>query len=71
MQRDSVHCSLGLLGFAIRLVNSQGSKFTFMFSCLGVTTRLSLVAMEYFGCPSQPLGPLQSKEVKHRDSPRY
>ena len=48
MQSDSVHCSLGLLGFAIRLVNSQGSKFTFMFSHLVVTTRLSLVAHGIF-----------------------
>ena len=48
MQRDSVHCSLGQLGFAVRLVNSQGSKFTFMFSHLGVTTRLGLVAHGIF-----------------------
>ena len=48
MQSDSVHCSLGLLGFAMWLVNSQGSKFTFMFSCLGVTTRLGLVAHGIF-----------------------
>jgi len=37
-----------------------------MSSCPVATTRLGLILhMEHFSCPSQPLGPLQSKKVKH------
>ena len=39
---------------------------TFMSNCPVATTRVGLVLpMEDFSCPSQPLGPVQSKKVEH------